>query len=430
MYDTGKPVSRVRQLEDKVAELEAMLTGSAGSRRASNEDEQEKQQQQERQQSYPYQAFPATSASAGNTASAQNPVGGSSTGFSFAGDAGTNEAFDFNALDDMMVGDTGNNGGIDPHTFYAFGASMVGKVNVPQQPQSFTQGGMGSTPAPPVAFDFSTLDPNFMSLLNSFDNTFQSPQQVGTNGVSSGAGRSQSISTGMTAPSTSQSFSNTYPPFNTSSMQSIPASTGYSSGNGLTGFSASVVPTNAVNQASIPLPAAGILPQATSQQTQVPAYQNGGSLPYPLKSNSQSFSSNSSTSFQPSPQPQSQPQPPIGISQRSSFQAFVSDNDGVGQSWSNDGQNQTSSAFIQSANSAGNSSYASPEASNGPSDRIAFDSVLDQTIGVKSSDAAVAGLAEPRSQSSGLEGLDTGGYELVGGWFDANDLPKIARDHL
>lgn len=450
VYDSGKPVSRVKQLEEKVLELEEMLKGGGGgggrgvsetSRRGSEEGSQQQQQRQQQEGGAQsgYGGVPeglaynigAVRNSGFASGTGTGTTQASSTSFSYSNGNGTgnstsdgnlgwngavNETFDFNMLDSLSTENP-----IDTSKFFAFGASMVGGQANIQPTQSINHGGPTGFPPTP-AFDFSTLDPNFMNLLSTFDNTFQTPQQ-----------NSQSDNT-RSKPITQTTSSTGLTPFLNNDD-----------------YSQNIVPTSTTAQSAVQLPAATLgHGQDINQSSRDFSTYSGTSLPFPLQPSNQA--PQNQTQNQDNGQFQRQVSPLQGNNANASYndyRSYVADTDGTGpQMFSGLQQHQHQHQHQQQqqqqkgynavdVNGSGPSSttqsstYTSPLSMQNINDSSTS---IGHTMGMKSSEAGPdsAGLGAPSDHKLPMAamGLDAGGYELVGGWFDANDLPKVARDHL
>ncbi|ORY34613.1 hypothetical protein BCR39DRAFT_513615 [Naematelia encephala] len=339
VYDTGKPVSRVKQLEDKVAELEGMLkTGlldpngnAAGA-------------------SGPPPLIHHSSSDASNTSIGSGGGGGGTSGFGPSQGEGT---IDTNMLNMFSNVGPGNGGYFPPSfggsVFSQYGGSVFHSQAMPNQ-QPIEE-----------LFDFSTLDPNLMSLINDLSST----------------------STGPVEPIP---VSNSVPPPAPHPQQNS-MDFDYTGPTGLTPFLETAPPV------------AGFSPATTSSNSQ-PSYPNSAS--------GHPYQQGAGASFSPTP-PTSMPQ-----STGSSYQAYVSD----------------SSANIFTNP---NPSNAFPTSANNP--------VVQNVLGVHGPHPSATPLStsanslpQPAHGATGgpgwkgEENLDE--MPLVGGWFDAADLPKVARDHL
>ena len=140
VYDNGKHVSRVKQLEEKVAELEGLL-GTA----------------------------PDPSSLSGNSshptpATSQRPDRLPTNGFQ-------DMPIDVNMLDNYSIPSGGSGAGNTGNIFSNFGGSILGESHSGYQAPSVQHATYNPRSGPEELFDFSTLDPNFMSLVNSFGNT-------------------------------------------------------------------------------------------------------------------------------------------------------------------------------------------------------------------------------------------------------------------
>lgn len=352
-------------MEEKVAELEELLRGGSGdgnsgtgsvSRRASeqvgipgiqpgvgttgNGTAQLHPHYQPREQS-----TASTSNGFRDTFPPTNAMNGFNVGTGVDGMDGI-QGFDISTLQQSYGDVTGVNG--IANSFLAFGSSMFGPSGSDDTYNKVPNVITDSLPSDPsTMFDFSTLDPNFMSLVNSFDNTFQPPQAQQSMGSSrqsvyppqpaagSRADQSTESSTGLT-PFLNQDFSPS------GSGPSPPISSGYAS---------------AAEPVSAFIGAASLGTLSSRPQTQTSAV------------------------------------PPYG--------------------------------------------WTSLKNDVGPGE-TGNDILLSQALGEKSLDSSVplneqgsSAYQIPTDTQAG-QGAELGqdGFELVGGWFDANDLPRVARDHL
>lgn len=231
-------------------------------------------------------------------------------------------------------------------------------------------------------FDFSTLDPNFMSLVNSFDNTFSQP-----------APQTQSIpqtfqTTAQAGPSVSQPEVN--------QQQSSFAATVTDDTDISTGF------TPYLNADYTPPPS----DPSPSTSTGYPLSREDLSAPTPnrhFENLSEMVANNARVTQEP-------PTPAIGE-----------------PTW-NTGTGPSPSHPLSLKNLPG------PGITG-------VDIALSQVLGEKSpedpsayanqSSTSYDTFQKPADSRAGPgAALGQEGYELVGGWFDANDLPRVARDHL
>ncbi len=309
----------MKQLEDKVAELEGMLKTDQPSNNV-------------------------LSSSTSDSSSSQLALNGSDLPLS----SGFDLPIDINMLDSL----SGSNGNGQPgNSFPHFSGSIFD--GTPPYPQSTAP---APVPPPEEAFDFSTLDPSFMNLVNSFQNTSTGIPDTTMN---------QTPGSGMA-----------YNPFDNQPT-------------GLTPF------TNP-NMAGPP---------------SVPAQPNSGFSPGDM--NASLFSSSADIS-------QSNSRSPPGAVP---YQAYVTDleepkpkiadtpSSGIG------GADRLSRATIGVSGDYPGVNYSSQggnpaEMRGGPS-------------GSNSTWSASAHFGWKKD--SDYEGVGMG---LVGGWFDAADLPRVARDHL
>jgi hypothetical protein len=400
-YDNGKPVSRVKQLEDKVAQLESMLQGAGGgatSRRPSEEESPE--------------GGDFTGLRGGNTNSGStrpttgsfdtdnnNNVGGITQGgmnqggtsgaFSFEGTGMDGiDTFDINTIQQSFNQATS---GLS-NDFLSFGGSMFGDTNAFNPPPTISYSQQGAA----TMFDFSTLDPNFMSLVNSFDNTLQPQSQ------------SQAQNPAPSLP--------TYAPHPPQSQPSMFAATVMDEeSTGLTPF---------LNQDYSPM-ASG---PSTNTSTGMPL-SGIAAAPTPGR-HFENLSSSIAYHARPEQaQPMYTGEPNWNVNSSNSNTA------------SSAGQTPSSGTGTGTGTGASSDHPLYVKASAGPNDTGA-DVLLSQALGDKSPEDPSAYSAQvntsyssffqkPAESRAGLgAAMDQEGYELVGGWFDAEDLPRVARDHL
>jgi hypothetical protein len=258
--------------------------------------------------------------------------------------------------------------------FFSFGGSMFGEPS--QQPTIPTL----SNPLQDATtmFDFSTLDPNFMSLVNSFDSTFQSNQAAST---------SQVQPTSQPTPAQPSIFAATV---------TEDTSTGF---------------TPYLNPDYSP-PSTGPPPIA-STSTGYPLSRNDAAAPTPGRHFSHLAQTVSYNAGRDSQIPQAHPDQPswkIGTGQSS-----ISTGSSPHPSISKDG--------IYMGGDADDPVVAQVLGDKSPE---GLDSYASQATASFS-----AAFQKPADSRAGLGAeFDQQGFELVGGWFDANDLPRVARDHL
>jgi hypothetical protein len=166
-YDNGKPVSRVRQLEDKVAQLESMLLQTSSRRPSESEGESSRMGSRSGSGNVQTNLSGNRSTPSSDIKMQQEPIPEGS-GPSFEG--GMDMQYDLNAIQQQFSDATS---GLS-NDFFSFGGSMFGDTNQPTQLPMLSNPNQDAT----AIFDFSTLDPNFMSLVNSFGDTLQTPQPV------------------------------------------------------------------------------------------------------------------------------------------------------------------------------------------------------------------------------------------------------------
>lgn len=408
VYDNGKPVSRVKQLEDKVAQLEGLLRGDAsgsGSRRPSEEEGMTQP--------------PLRHHSSDNSSTSQPAA--QTQDFSM-------EGFDIDMLQ-QSFGDVTGGSGLS-NDFFTFGGSMFGPTEPSKLPDVVAQ----SMPADPATmFDFSTLDPNFMSLVNSFDNTFQSQQQ--------------------SAPTFTQPPAQTAPMFMQPNQQQQVSSTFAQSpqqGQATSGLAQSLSdfgPTITSMRQQFQDPASSLQPSQYQQQTpqfsqpsaQGPASTSSGDASTGLTP----FLNNDYSPTNPDPSP------PVTSGYASAADLAPTPGHHFEHLSKTVSYNVHGGALPTAAEANGTAalnpgvqSIASTYDTLAGEDEV--DEVIAQALGTKTLDDSYPGTRTEGSgggfsssfrmpaDSRGGKGadLDQEGFELVGGWFDANDLPRVARDHL
>jgi len=248
---------------------------------------------------------------------------------------------------------------------------MFGDTNQPTQLPTLSNPNQDAT----AIFDFSTLDPNFMSLVNSFDNTntFQAQQSVPPQPQPTAPQPTKSFAATVTDETSTGFTPYLNPDYGTPLNDPSPStSTGYplsrmddsAPAPGLHFEQLSNTISNSRSDMSAPKPCVGVSSGGTGS----------GSGPSPYPDSSQAFGSASSA--EPS-----------------------------AEEWD-----------TRIAQALGDQPSAGPSSNVGPSSTsYSYSNQFQRPADSR------AGLGAP---------LDQEGYELVGGWFDANDLPRVARDHL
>ncbi|EIW71404.1 hypothetical protein TREMEDRAFT_60335 [Tremella mesenterica DSM 1558] len=296
IYDNGKPVSRVRQLEDKVSELENLLRhGGVGVG----------------------DVEPRT-ASASRRSSEQD-------GWT------ENETFDLNGINElgaMPDTSTGMSFGFGGSLFGGngiMGNGLQGMENMPKLAQSDAV----------LGFDWSGLDPTFLSLINSFSTT------------------TTQLSVPPPPPPTQPQSGSAFP--SAFAMEGITP--------GTQAFLNDIIPPSSVTQQESHPP--------NLEDTTFPSYSSSQSNVTPVSGDSRS-------SMSTDPSPYTAP-----LHQQNEQVTFTQPNE---------------------------SSYAN----------------LQQNIPSFQSDSTAKAFSG--AEYGGLN--ESPALELVGGWFDVNDLPRVARDHL
>lgn len=384
VYDNGKPISRVRQLEDKVAQLEGLLKGEStgGEARRPSEDG-----------TVGAAAGGGTGhpplihhSSSNQSSSSVNSGGMGDTDMGQGGpqEQQQNTMFGMEGIDgfDLLqqsFGDiTGGNG--FSNDFFTFGGSMFGG-HMNDQSSKLPDVVTDSLPLDPATmFDFSTLDPNFMSLVNSFDSTFQTPAQPF---------QSQSFQPQPQRQPQPQPAAPPPPPQTFTQTSTSNSTSGAEQSTGLTPF---LNPDFASPSASDPSPPVTSGFTAAADLAPTPGHHfehlsktvsynvHGGPLPTAAEANGSAGYPKTSQSW---------------MAERSEADPYGAD------------------GIRPLSNILGDKS---PEILPDVS-----------TVNQKFSDT----FRHPADTRAGLgTDLDQEGYQLVGGWIDANDLPRVARDHL
>jgi len=361
-YDNGKPVSRVRQLEDKVAQLESMLTQTSSRRPSESEGESSRMGSRNGSGNIQTNLSGNRSTSASDINMQQESIPEDS-GFAFQGEVDDMQ-FDLGAIQQQFNDATS---GLS-NDFFSFGGSMFGDTNQPMQLPTLSNPNQDAT----AIFDFSTLDPNFMSLVNSFDNTFQAPQSKPP----------------QPQPPVSQQ------------TNSFAATVTDETSSGFTPYINGDYDTS-VNDPS------------PSTSTGYPLSRMDNTVPTPglhFEQLSNTINNSRNVTIAPSP--------------------FVGE-----PTWSTgSGPGSGPSPYASSSQAFGSTSNAEPSAAEWDT-RIA-QALGDQPSGEPSPNVAQSSTTYSYSNHSQRPADCMGappnqeGYELVGGWFDANDLPRVARDHL
>jgi hypothetical protein len=365
-YDNGKPVSRVRQLEDKVAQLEGMLQQTSN-RRPSSSDSPNGEPSRTGGVSHSNSSgntFSLSTPGSSDVNMQQAPVPASNSGFAFEG-TGMDDMnmFDINAIQQSFNEAAS---GLS-NDFFSFGGSMFGDIGTQNLPTLGNPQRDATT-----MFDFSTLDPNFMSLVNSFDSTFQN---------------------------------NPAPP-----------------------------PVDNQSEPSQPQPQ--FQPQHSSFAATVTDDTSTGFTPYINNNYSPPSDSQPSTStgYPLSGNDMTEPTPGRHF-------------DNLSEMISNSARSQPGAVAPvigeptwNTASGSNDTKYfdANPEHSSLNGAEVRVSEVLGDkrpenpsAYAFQSATSYSTTFQKPADSSAGLgPALDQEGYELVGGWFDANDLPRVARDHL
>ena len=386
VYDNGKPVSRVRQLEDKVAQLESMLIQTTSRRPSESEQSNEGPSQLDSGGNPRTNSSGNTRSTSASDVNMQQDPGPSNSAFSYDrvgngnGDGTDDMMYDLDAIQ-RQFNDATSGMNTD---FFGFGASMFGQTTQPTQLPTLSNPNQDAT----AMFDFSTLDPNFMSLVNSFDETLNQPAPQ-TQAIPRMFQTNQQAGPSIAQPQAFQqpiSFATTVTDNNDTS----------------TGF------TPYLNADYTPSPSDPVNEPSTS--TGYPLSRDSFSAPTP----SRHFEHLSQTVAHNARAAHEAPAPVIGE-----------------PTWNTGPNTGTIFASDQSPPNT------LPGSGADVVDRVVAENVGDKSPEGPSSYANQTATSfsqcfqKPADTRAGLGAdLDQEGYELVGGWFDANDLPRVARDHL
>ncbi|WWC95459.1 hypothetical protein V866_002323 [Kwoniella sp. B9012] len=182
VYDSGKPVSRVKQLEEKVAQLENLLKSSAGKDDAGDSGRRESSTSTaSTSQPPPLQHHSSSSSSQSQDVpmDLSGMGGGEPSSSTSYGYSANNETFDINMFDAILGNSNSQNTGSSNHNSFASfgGAFFSGSASTGATPNFFGLVNSSSPTGQNVEslFDFNMLDPNYMSLLSSFGDTSTGP---------------------------------------------------------------------------------------------------------------------------------------------------------------------------------------------------------------------------------------------------------------
>jgi len=345
-YDTGKPVSRVKQLEEKVAELEGMLKTGPDSPPSSI-----------------HQAWSYTTSDSSTSRRDLNQSNGNGNG---NGNGFIDMPIDVNMPDSFSSPSGGGGVGNFGNFFPNFGSSMFG--GPPSNHQPAPPPTAPTEQKPEDLFDFSTLDPSFMNLVNSFQNT----------------------STGVP-----DNIQPTLPPQDNDFDAMLNCGS-----TGLTPF----IDANMGGPPSVPPPSGS------------------------------DYTSPNSAPSQFLPSPPSQSKGPSPSSSNIAYQAYVSDLSDLTEKKANNGLSATGFSFDGADASTQNVIGVSgdhPSAMGQYQHKVGVSGPMDGGLSGNhvDFDPSISGPGMGNKRKKG-NGADTPGMEMVGGWFDAADLPRVARNHL
>lgn len=442
VYDTGKPVSRVKQLEDKVAELEDMLRSSAAGsasgpgftaavsmttseisptttggipRLTAGGQARPSLGGSGGSGTAPQAALPNLAASGSRSGSTGYTIGvngetlpqsgpgpgpgaGAPQTYNMSlpmGDFSMVESIDTNMLNRVSTPpnlDTNAYFGMSPG-FWGFMGSMFGGTGPGEGSGGMADGinnyhPSGQTRAVEETFDFSTLDPGLMDLVNSFQEASTAPAQT--------QGQQQTQQTQQTQqqqppPLPQQPTSMDTPAalaYLSQTASSLPSQPDFDTTFGFPPNTSQSLPSN-ISPLSQQPPSA-LWPQANDFSGVTGPATN----PVPRHGSSTSTATDN-FSFGSTPSSNSVP-----------YQAYV----------------------IDVPDSGGSTSAPNVSPQHGPLEAQAIGVKGDETSG-RNTLPADGKMGEGYWRTDGEMKVDDEGT-LVGGWFDAADVPKAARDHL
>ncbi|OCF77881.1 hypothetical protein I204_01884 [Kwoniella mangroviensis CBS 8886] len=455
VYDSGKPVSRVKQLEEKVAQLENLLKSSTGQGNSEDNGRRESNTSTaSTSQPPPLQHHSSSSSSQSQDVPMDLSGMGtgepsSSTSYEYSGN---NENFDINLFDAILGSSTSQNTGSSSHNSFASfgGAFFSGSASTGATPNFFGLVNSSSTTGQNVEslFDFNMLDPNYMSLLSSFGDTSTGPStaaQPFVNSDSQSHFQSSNIDTNPSVPIPHPDPpSGTFPhphlsgppqPPTTSASQPISASLGFYDPNSTS------CPMH-LNSDDSKVPTSYDLPQSQTQ-TNPSVHNSDGTSPamnqYVNSCNPEDLTQtllntlnrNNTLTESESRMAELLRSSQMKHPQSSDPESFLKDVE--------ISLERTVGADRHTSITIGKDDSIKQQAPNSQQwvTGITDSSTLDDPAGPGTSPTATA-----VSDGGGLRSSvpfydpkedfaeDDGSNTLVGGWFDAHDLPKVARDHL
>nr|XP_019009262.1 uncharacterized protein I206_05910 [Kwoniella pini CBS 10737]OCF48043.1 hypothetical protein I206_05910 [Kwoniella pini CBS 10737] len=459
VYDNGKPVSRVKQLEEKVAQLENLLQGQAS-------DNVEKRRESADSIHPPPLIHHSSSETSNQSASMSSNTfqqsqtqiqPQSTTSYGYTVNANT-ENFDINMFDSILQAQPSTNNNV-MNNFASFGGAFF-SGNVMSAETGATSNFFGLTndnipvdsnqaigqagPSIESLFDFNLLDPNYMNMLNSFDTSLTDPDP--------------------TLQSFQDSLSKTAQPQQTSSIPfqvqpkspSPPPQIGPLTSSVIDPGGAGGVQNQPQNQS-----------QSQLSNNQVYGYTDSNNGNDPLRRGSDAtygfVDINNARDWLPMDTDDFTPASTSTTSRSKSFSvnsigqedlAKFAQTSSRALSSSEVAYNQMRQAYVEPESLSPNDLLSQVESTMVPAagpgrhtmiysdSRTTFNDNNQTTESSQDPQRWVTGITDssPPDAPAGIgtspvdhnefKDKDSDGFTLVGGWFDANDLPKVARDHL
>ncbi|WRT69797.1 uncharacterized protein IL334_006788 [Kwoniella shivajii] len=501
VYDSGKPVSRVKQLEEKLAQLENLLQGggpgiASGSSNGGGVGGSRRESQENGSTSSRPPALNHTSSSGSESIQNDFDIGMDSRNDPGPGDQAESstsfgyisaESFDINMFDLILASQPSGSG--SSNGFASFGGSFFNNGNMGagaetgatpnfgflnnnnnnndnnnnnnSNSNSFSDnvdnnGNMSSNQGPSIEslFDFNLLDPNYMSMLNEFQSTSTGPSP-------STIPQQRQQPTQLSQPPPPP------PPFQQQQQQQQPSqiSSMHQQPSQISSMHQQLLSASQNENLPFQIPATSRPPKVLSPPSAPhfpPSIINPGPYPesYFLTNEGPLTSPPVSTSnilYSEMDQKFIQYNQSTFVQPPADAQEYLNNIHGS-MGWDQSLQNKVRSQGLtqQSLASASASKSQSPNTgalslevdktmkrSSGPYIRTSLLPAHEQSEEINSDiQQSTPGITDPSTsyQSAGT-GAGTNastnteekagqGSTLVGGWFDAHDLPKVARDHL
>ncbi|WWD20388.1 hypothetical protein CI109_104864 [Kwoniella shandongensis] len=368
VYDNGKPVSRVKQLEDKVELLERLLSGGSAEGGAGESSTSTSV--------HPPPLIHHSSSGDTSVGSSGFPhhqqqhqnVEESSTSFEYTG----SESIDINMLDAL----TDSSDSYNPNMFPSFGSSLFGGMNVGGTiPNVGTDDGQQAE----SLFDFSTLDPTFMSLVNSMQ------------AASTGPTPQNSVPLPQAQPHLKVPSAFTFSRSHQTASPTTSQTSGLSSSDSNTKYAQPSVGATSVESSSVPSPDTRPLYHAYVTSIEDTPITFGTGIPIPQDKDYKTLIEAASVQYPAD----AGPMPP----------------------------HFTPECDTRPMTGIATFPKTSPKVNRDPEEDD-----RQWVIGVTDSSPSEQPASDPKSFD--LPKGERDASALVGGWFDAADLPKIARDHL